>query len=84
MKILWTKHARYKTEVLREHGFPIRETLVEEALKGRPRAEMRPSGEKIARMELDADHVLRIVFSESAEGRKIITIYPARRRRYEA
>ena len=77
------RHAEFKLSLLRQHGFKITKTEVERTL-GNP-LKVRPgyAGRKIAEGHLTAIHLIRVVFEELPHEWKVITIYPARRDRYE-
>ncbi len=84
MKIIWTTHAREKLRLLRAHGVALTEDLVEGVLRAPDRVMPGYRSRLVAQGSLDEHHVLRVVYEEAAGERKIVTLYPGRRERYEA
>jgi len=82
--IAFTRHAEFKLALLRKHGFRVTRVNVEAALRKPIRVLSGYSGRKIAESHLTEDHLLRVVFEESSEGSKVITLYPVRKERYES
>jgi hypothetical protein len=60
----------------------IRDTL-KETIKNPDSTDKGYMLRKIAQKVVDENHVLRVVYQESDSEIKIITLYPARRKRYE-
>jgi hypothetical protein len=83
-KVVLSLHAKQKFDVLRRHGFIISKESVIEAVKQPDKIDTGYGGRKIAQKILDADHLLRVIFEESKTYFKVVTFYPARRRRYES
>jgi uncharacterized DUF497 family protein len=82
-KIVFSRHAEYKIQVLIRHQVNVDKSLIEKIISKPGRVENGYKNRLIAQGQLDEYHVLRIVYEESEEEIKIITIYPGRRSRYE-
>jgi len=83
MAIRYTRHARYKFEVLGRHGFPVAEHQVADTL-ATPDAVIEQSGGRyIAQKRITERHMLRVIYRQEDEDQVVITFYPARRERYE-
>jgi hypothetical protein len=68
---------------MRGWGFPVEERTVEEAIR-RPEELLLGYGTRfIAQIALDERHLLRVIYEEHGEAVLIVTLYPARRSRYE-
>ena len=80
--VRFTRHAIEKLGLLRQWGFEIDRESIASGL-ARPH-ESSPGylGRSIARLQLDANHILRVVYEENGEV-VVITMYPAREDRYE-
>ena len=83
MKIVFTKHALRKQEILKEMGWEINldlveKTIIEPGFKGRTRHK-----QPTAHRYLDDEHILRVVYKVGGDIITVITIHPARRGRYE-
>jgi hypothetical protein len=82
MAIRYTIHARYKFDLLAQHGFPIREEQVVDVLLS-PDIVI-PQGDRfIAQKRISERHVLRVVYRKEGEDLIVIALYPARREGYE-
>lgn len=57
--------------------------LVEAVLTAPERVVAGYKARLVAQGHLDEHHVLRVVFEEGAGERRIVTLYPGRRERYE-
>lgn len=82
-KIIFSQHALDKLNILTEHKILLDKNLVEDIMKNPDKIEKGYQNRLIAQDNLDDTHILRIVYEESEEYFKIITIYPGRRNRYE-
>ncbi len=69
--IIFTKHAKEKFKTLKRHGLSISRSQVEQTLH---------TSEFIDYSRL---HVLRVVYKQEGEAKKVITFYPGRRKQYE-
>jgi hypothetical protein len=83
MTIVFTKHAKNKFEILKNHKFRVterkfRETVEKPDLIDRSRLPL-----LIAQSKIDNNHVLRVVYKENFGRKKIITFYPGRIKQHE-
>lgn len=78
--VRFTRRAMDKLEVLRQWGFTMDRERI--AADSADHGESSPGhlGRSIARLRLDGDHVLRVVYEENGEV-VVITMYPGRRHR---
>lgn len=83
MKILYTKHAEIKFKVLERHGCLITKRDIENAIESPDSIEKGRKDRLIAQKLLGKKHLLRVIYEKEDDVIKIITFYPARRRRYE-
>ena len=81
--IHFTRHAIEKFEVLKRHGVSVTSDCVIDILQKPELIDYSRSPFLIAQGELDAEHVLRIVFKKELGNIIVITFYPARRSKYE-
>lgn len=84
MAIRYTRHARYKFEVLERHGFPVTERQIADTLEMPDVVIEQPGGKYIAQRRITERHVLRVVYRREREDLVVITFYPGRRERYES
>ncbi len=82
MAIRYTRHAEYKFEVLRQHGFPVTSGQVVDPLMNPDRVISQSEGRLIAQKLLTEKHLLRVVYRIEGEDMVVITFYPGRRERY--
>jgi hypothetical protein len=83
MAIRYTRHAEYKFEVLRRHGFLVTPDQVADTLMHPDRVVLQSGGRLIAQKRLTEGYVLRVVYRMEGEDAVVITFYPGRRERYE-
>lgn len=83
MKIVFGSHAEEKFRLLEERGFPIAREKVIDCVRNPDRIEAGYKGRWIAQKDIDQEHVVRVVYVDEKEIRKIITFYPGRKDRYE-
>ena len=83
MAIRYTRHARYKFEILEQHGFPVTEQLVADTLATPDVVVEQSGGRYIAQKRITERHVLRVIYRWEGEDQVVITFYPGRRERYE-
>jgi hypothetical protein len=79
--IIYTKHAKEKFKILKNQGFPIKKKLVEETLRFPERVDYSQIPLLRAEKTIDEKHVLRVVFKKENGIIKVITFYPARKRK---
>ncbi|MEG8988147.1 DUF4258 domain-containing protein [Ignavibacteria bacterium 4148-Me] len=82
-KIIFSHHALNKIQILRNHQVFVDENLITKIISKPDRIESGYKNRLVAQGMLDDKHVLRFVYEEFEEEIKIITMYPARRSRYE-
>lgn len=82
MRIIFTKHAIEKFDVLREYGFEIqRKQIVETILN--PENLCERDSQFFATRAIDSKHAVRVVYEKRKDYLVVITFYPVRRRRYD-
>lgn len=82
--IRFTSHARRKLQVFRELGLNIEERDVLEIVRKPAVLERTWKDRLVATGPLDSTHVLRVVYEKENGNITVVTIYPARRVRYES
>ena len=81
--IRFISHALEKLALMQRHGFSVDEEIVVRIIHGAQQVSVGYSGRLIAQANLDDEHVLRVVYEEDEEI-TVVTMYPARRYRYES
>ena len=81
--IRFTRHAEQKFLVLARHRFRVTRDLVIQTIEEPELVDTSRLPILIAQGQLDAMHVLRVVYREEDDGQVIITFYPGRRSQYE-
>ncbi|MEW6033693.1 MAG: DUF4258 domain-containing protein [Chloroflexota bacterium] len=81
--VRFSGHALLKLRVLGEHGVAVELEFVKGTVYHPERREKGYGGRWIAQRGLDAGHVLRVVYEEHGDDLLVVTLYPARRERYE-
>lgn len=82
-KIEFSKHALFKINILKEHGFGVEKDFIEECLKFPDKQDEGYNDHKISQKVFDSEHVIRVVYEEKKDKILVITLYPGRRERYE-
>ncbi len=82
-RIVFSKHAEMKFDILKKHGFSIAKDLIVFTLENPDSVMPGYRGRKIAQKVIDDNHVIRVVFEDLPETIRVITFYPGRRERYE-
>ncbi len=82
MRIIFTRHAEEKFQVLEHHGVRVPRHKVEETVRSPEHVDYSRKPLVIAQISLDEEHVLRVVYKEEEGDRIIITFYPGRRSQY--
>ena len=80
--VRFTQHALDKLELLRQWVFDIAGEKIISDLAHRHESLPGYRGRSIARLQLDEEHILRVVYEGNSEV-VAITMYPARQDRYE-
>ena len=83
-RIHFTKHAKAKMAILAGHGFKLTKPEVERVVRTPVRIRAGYEDRKIAEGFISEEYILRVIYEESPRELKIITLYPARRDRYES
>jgi len=83
LRIRFTKHADFKIEVLKHHGFYVDYAFIEETVIAPDKVEAGYGQRKVAQKAYDEAHVLRVVYEEKGSEMLVVTVYPGRRSRYE-
>lgn len=81
--IEFSLHSIQKIALLKKHGFVISKEDVVEVVINPEIVSQGKSGRMIADKKIDENHLLRVIYEESDNKIFIVTIYPARRIRYE-
>jgi len=81
--IHFTKHAREKFDILKEHKFEISRRQVIEIINNPELIDRSRFPLLIAQKQINANHVLRIVYKKENSNKIIITFYPGRIKQYE-
>jgi len=82
-KIVFSYHSLEKIKILKEHGFNIIKKDIISTIRNPDKILRGYKGRKIAQKIINDRYLLRVVFLEENNIKKIITIYPGRRDRYE-
>lgn len=82
-KIVFSQHAVDKIEILKKHQVFIDKGLIENAVQNPDSIDSGYKGRLVAQKILDEHHVIRIIYEETEESLRVITMYPGRRKRYE-
>jgi uncharacterized DUF497 family protein len=82
-KVIFSKHAEIKLRILKKHGINFSKTLIENAVVNPDKIIRAEKSRLIAQKLYNSDHLIRVIFEETANCITIITFYPARRSRYE-
>ena len=84
MTIVFTKHASVdKVAMLKKHNFTASKTFIKDVVKNPDHEDKESDYPKIiASKNMDAKHVLRVVYKKEDDIITIITFYPAPKGRY--
>ncbi|MBC8386659.1 MAG: DUF4258 domain-containing protein [Actinobacteria bacterium] len=82
-KIIFSNHLIEKIKILNKHGFQINKKMVVDIMKNPDKIINGYKDRKIAQKIIDERHFIRIIFMEYLGSKRIITVYPAKRSRYE-
>ena len=80
--VRFTPHALEKLDLVADQGFDVDTGVVTEYVRNPPRIYFGSNNLPIVHVPLDAEHILRVVFTDVAEL-VVVTVYPCRRDRYE-
>ena len=81
--IHFTKHAREKFDILREHKFEISKARVTEVLNNPDLIDNSRLPLLIAQKKISTTYVLRVVYKKENSNKIIITFYPGRVKQHE-
>ena len=81
--IYFTKHAREKFKILKDHKFIIIKNQVIETLNKPDLIDRSKAPLLISQRRISQTHVLRVVYKKENDNKIIITFYPGRRKDYE-
>ncbi|MBM3701697.1 MAG: DUF4258 domain-containing protein [Actinobacteria bacterium] len=82
-KIIFSDHSIEKMKILNKHGFQINKKAVVNIMKNPDTIISGYKHRKIAQKIIDNKHFIRVIFMEDLDSKKIVTVYPAKRSRYE-
>ena len=82
-RVIFTHHAEKKLSLLVQHGFRFSKREIENIVQAPLRIRPGYMGRKVAEDIISEEHLLRVIYEELPRELKIITMYPARRKRYE-
>lgn len=82
-RVIFTPHALEKNRLLREHGFELAPEMVACWVREPEKVVRGYKGRLVAHKGLDETHVLRIIYEDFENAIVVVTLYPARRGRYE-
>jgi len=82
MKIIFTEHAELKFKDLEKQGFKITKRQVEDALNMPENIMEGEGGRLVVQRAIDESHMIRVIYEKKEDSIRVITFYPARRRKY--
>ena len=82
-EIRFSKHSQDKIDILARHGMTITKQFVLEIITNPDKIETQEDSKRIAQKTFNDNLVIRVVYREFTSFILIITLYPARRNRYE-
>jgi hypothetical protein len=81
VRIMFTKHAIEKFDVMRNYGFEIqRKQIIETILD--PESLYERDNQFFATRGIESKHAVRVVYEKRKDYLVVITFYPVRRKRY--
>jgi len=81
--IHFTKHAREKFDILKEHKFKISREQVIETINNPELIDRSHFSLLIAQKQINTNYVLRVVYKKENSNKIIITFYTGRTKQYE-
>lgn len=82
MKIVFSRHAQEKFQVLARHGLYIERHMVVDAVQKPAHLDYSRAPLVIAQIPLDRTHVFRVVYKQEGNQILVITFYPGRIKQY--
>lgn len=83
MRVILSKHAKNKIKFLGEHGFSLTERQVIGAVMSPDKVSKGRRERYVCQKVINEKHVLRVIYEEREDLKWVVTVYPARRKRYE-
>jgi len=83
MKILYTKHAEIKFQILKKHNFIVTKKQIRDILENPESIKRGRNNRLIAQGSISETHLIRVIYRQENDVIKVITFYPGRRQRYE-
>jgi len=83
-QVILSKHAENKIRFLKEHGFPLTERQVVETVMNPDKVLKGKEGRLVCQKIINKKHVLRVIYEKHKGLKWVVTVYPARRERYES
>ena len=81
--IYFTRHAKDKFKILKQHKFKITKNQVIETVNNPDLIDYSRRPLFIAQRKINSTHVLRVIYKKENDAEIIITFYPARRKHYK-
>lgn len=82
MKIVFSRHAEEKFQVLARHGLHIEHQMVIDTVRKPAHLDYSRAPLIIAQVPLDKTHVFRVIYKQDDDQIFIITFYPGRIKQY--
>ena len=83
MRIRFTGHAKFKIDLVNEHGFPLTTGQVIDAIECPEFLTKEKFGRMGAYRSLDRRHAVRVIYEEHVDILTVVTVMIVRRMRYE-
>ncbi len=83
MNIIFGPHAEDKFCLFEERGLHFSKEQIIDCLQEPDTIEQGHNGRWVAQKSINEKHVLRVVFENQGEERRVITFYPGRKKQYE-
>lgn len=81
--IIFSDHANYKIDALKELGVFLSRDFIESVVVNPDKVLKGYAGRLVAEKEYDGNRTIRVVYDEKKDSIIIITVYPARKERYD-
>jgi len=83
IEIIYTSHAENKFEILKRYGVTYTKTQIEDVLLHPDTVKESKKGRMVAQKAVSKTRLIRVIYEKRDNILKVITFYPARRKRYE-
>ena len=80
--IYFTRHAQNKFFILQKHGIFISKNQVKRTIENPEHIDYSRLPLLIAQSRIDTSHILRVVYKQESDAKKVITFYPGRIKQY--